>query len=538
MQTSTPSLLAATCALNQHGATAELDAACEELFCKLIAQRTGIVLQDHQLSNLRDTVRKGCERFTYRDAAQYLLALQQAQSLTAPLEFLIAGVTVGESYFFRDSEQIDLLRNQLLPDMIAAKRVNGDLSLRVWSAGCAQGQEIFTVALLLQELIPDIEKWRIHLLGTDINSEVVAKAMRGHYSDWSFRATPMALRERWFTRVGHDYEIHPQLMRMVRFAYLNLMADVYPSILSETNALDLILCRNVFIYLDRQAVQRSMAQYADCLQDQGVLMLGASDPMVYKHTELELVQTQLVGYFRKGCARGTGLSGYQQPAQAIPIQKNWPNVDVPTAASQPRADAMQTPATEARQPTTERKNKPAGEMAEIITLLNGSAWAAAIALVETVCQHGGESSDLWQMKAKALASLGRLFEAQEACVRSLQLDTVNKHTYLIQGLILAELSRGQEAEHALRKALYLDHSFLEAHYEIGMLQVRARNLAAGIKSLEIALKLALAGNPERELHNASGMTYRRFAQVLQNEIEMLRGAVGEKPQRVVRLRGE
>ncbi|MDO8351567.1 MAG: CheR family methyltransferase [Gallionella sp.] len=488
-----------------HKQGVDLDVACEEAFCRLIAQRTGIVLQDHQLHNLRDTARRGCERFGYGDCAHYLHELQQSQGLTTPLEYLIAGITVGESYFFRDSEQIDLLRNTLLPEMIAAKRASGNLSLRVWSAGCSEGQEIYTLALLLHELIPDIEKWRIHLRGTDINSEVVSRAIAGRYSEWSFRATPSVLRERWFVPAGNAYEIHPEIRQMVHFAYLNLAADVYPSILSETNALDLILCRNVFIYLDRQTVQRCMSQYADCLLDQGVLMLGASDPMYYRHTGLELVQTKWVGYFRKEGVQGAGWSGDRRAAspvaQALAEQSCRPVAQLPASVH-------------ALQP----------DMAGIIKLLKCSDWAAALVQLDAVCQPGSESSDFWQMKAKVLANMGRTELALQACERSLQLDIVNKHSYLMQGMILAELDRGPEAEEAFRRTLYLDRSFLEAHYELAMLRVRAKDLPGALKSLANALKIAQAGDPQRELHNAAGMTYRRFAQVLQNEIEMLRDA--------------
>jgi chemotaxis protein methyltransferase CheR len=476
----------------------DLDVACEEAFCRLIAQRTGIVLQDHQLHNLRDTTRRGCERFGYGDCAHYLHELQQSPGLTAPLEYLIAGITVGESYFFRDSEQIGLLRDTLLPEMIAAKRASGNLSLRVWSAGCSEGQEIYTLALLLHELIPDIEKWRIQLRGTDINSEVVSKAIAGRYSEWSFRATPQAVRERWFVPAGNAYEICPEIRQMVHFSYLNLAADMYPSILSETYALDLILCRNVFIYLDRQTVQRCMSQYADCLLDQGVLMLGASDPMYHRHTGLELVQTKWAGYFRKGGTQD--MHADRRIAQAV-------------------APAPDEPA---RPPAQRHALQP--DMAGIITLLKSSDWAAALVLLDKVCQPGSESSDFWQMKAKVLANMGRAELALQACERSLQLDVVNKHSYLMQGMILVELNRGPEAEEAFRRTLYLDRSFLEAHYELAMLRVRAGDLPGALKSLANALKIAQAGDPQRELHNAAGMTYQRFAQVLQNEIEMLRDA--------------
>ncbi len=277
----------------------DIGPACEEAFCRVIAQRTGIVLHDHQLPNLRDTIRQGCRRFGFSGCIQFLQSLEASHGPTAELEFLIAGVTVGESYFFRDSEQIALLRDSLLPQLIAAKREAGDLSLRIWSAGCSMGQEIYTIALLLHELIPDISSWRLHLLGTDINTGSVSSAIHGRYSEWSFRATPPALRERWFTRVGAEYDLRPEVRQMVKFSYLNLTADVFPSILGETNALDIILCRNVFIYLDREVIRRIMAQFAECLNTDGVLMMGASDPVDMQCAGLEWQHDGQAAYFRK-----------------------------------------------------------------------------------------------------------------------------------------------------------------------------------------------------------------------------------------------
>ena len=474
------------------------------------------MLQDHQLHNLRETVIKGCERFGYEDSNQYLHELIISQGLTAQLEYLIAGVTVGESYFFRDSEQIELLRGKLLPEMIAAKRESGNLSIRAWSAGCSQGQEIYTIALLLLELIPDIDHWRIHLLGTDINNEVVSKAIRGQYTEWSFRATPPLIRDRWFERVGKEYEINAKIKRLVRFAYLNLTEDVYPSIMSETNALDLILCRNVFIYLDRQVVQRSMSNYADCLLEEGVLLLGASDPVEFKHTKLELIQTGATAYFQKYSFPKKSEYAFQHAIQKPAAQSR--RLETDSLAS---VTSRKVPPELPKPELVEHRALSDQELAEFIKQLKGSDWASALAQVEAIFKQGKENSDLWQMKAKALANLGKAELALQACEHSLQLDPANKHTYLILGLILSELDCQQEAEAAFRKTLYLDRSFLEAHYELGMLRVRAKDLPGALKSLGNALKLAKQADPDRELHNASGMTYKRFAQVLQNEIEML-----------------
>ncbi len=479
----------------------DFDAACEAAFCALLLQRTGLLLQSHQLSNLRDTVRRGCEHFAFQDATQYLQAVQHSSVLNAPFEYLIAGVTVGESYFFRDSDQMDLLRNQLLPDMIAAKRASGNLSLRCWSAGCAQGQEIYSVAILLHELIPDIDKWHIHLIGTDINNEMVARAIHGCYTEWSFRATPTSLRDRWFIPQGHIYEIHPQIKRMVRFGYLNLTADLYPSLLNETNALDLILCRNVFIYLSQPAIQRSMAQYAHCLVAGGVVMLGASDPIYYQHTELELVQNERAGYFRKASAPNLFTSLYSPPSfqTILPVENTW-----------------QAPP---KKPRTADE-----ELAYLTSLIEQADWQAALLQVEVCLQLTPKNSEIWRLKAKILANTGNLELALQACEQSLKLNSVHKTSYFLMGLILVELDQLPAAAEAFRKTLYLDHAFLEAHYEMGRLRVRTKDMSGAFKSLGNALRLAKKGNPECQLHNAAGMTYRRFIQILENEIEMLQRA--------------
>lgn len=498
-----------------------LDAACEAGFGQFILQRTGIVLQSHQWSNLRDTVRKGCERFTFRDAGHYLDALKQSTMVTAPFEYLIAGVTVGESYFFRDSDQMELLRNQLLPEMLAAKRASGNLSLRIWSAGCAQGQEIYSIAILLHELIPDIEKWHIHLMGTDINTEVVAKAIQGCYSEWSFRSTHPRQRERWFARVNQEHEIQPSIRRMVRFGYLNLAVDTYPSILNETNALDLILCRNVFIYLDAQAVQRSMTQFSHCLVDGGVVLLGASDPIHYHHEDLELIQNARTGYFRKVNSFTESIPACLETNPRILAEISSQVEATLVENARPRVLENQLQVNADKRNTDE-------EVVTLAQLINDARWHEAMVQVDSMLQKGHESSDVWQKKAKILASTGSLDLALAACEHSLKLDAVNKSSYFLMGLVLAELDRVDDAAEAFRKTLYLDHSFLEAHYELGMLRVRGKDLVAAFKSFENALRLAKKGDPAWKLHNSAGMTYGRFAQVLENEIEMLRDAKGSQ----------
>ena len=265
---------------------------------QLIRARTGIVVQDHQVENLYNTVATAMQRYGHSQSESFMESLRAADKNSPEMEFLIAGITVGESYFFRDTGQIDFLRDKYLPELIA-KRAQTGKYLRIWSAGCSDGQELYTLAFLLRDLIPDLENWRIHLLGTDINNETLTTCLRGHYREWSFRNTPQRIRDHYFHAHKDSYELHQDVQRMARFTYLNLAEDAFPSLLTDTNAMDLILCRNVFIYFDQATVEKVLQKFVQCLVPQGVLMLGASDLVANNVEGMALIQDKNAFYYRR-----------------------------------------------------------------------------------------------------------------------------------------------------------------------------------------------------------------------------------------------
>jgi chemotaxis protein methyltransferase CheR len=169
--------------------------------------------------------------------------------LTRPrIEGLASHLTVGETYFFRERESLDVLEQQLLPELLRA-RGRSERHLRIWSAGCCTGEEPYSIAMMIDRLIPDSENRNLTILATDINTHALRKAARGVFGAWSFRDTPGWLKERYFTRRQDGrFEIQPRLRRMVSFSYLNLAEDTYPSLVNGTNAMDVILCRNAVFH--------------------------------------------------------------------------------------------------------------------------------------------------------------------------------------------------------------------------------------------------------------------------------------------------
>lgn len=180
----------------------------------------------------------------------------------------------GETYFFRDHGQFDLLRLRLLPELMEKRR--GARNLRLWSAGCASGEEVYSLAILVDMLMPERDAWDILILGSDIDQAALAKARHGCYRNWSFRALPPALQRRYFARQGDEWLLDERIRRMATFRCVDLIDE--PFLDGQLQNMDLILCRNVFIYFDADAVTAVAEKLAAALGDGGYLITG--------HTEL------------------------------------------------------------------------------------------------------------------------------------------------------------------------------------------------------------------------------------------------------------
>ncbi|USQ14934.1 protein-glutamate O-methyltransferase CheR [Legionella lytica] len=255
----------------------------EPAFIKLIHERFGLVTHINQARELTNIIAETCTKFNFQPN-EYLDKLKHCSSSSALLADLVAAITVGESYFFRDKTQMQLLEKELLPRLIQQKKETR--ALKIWSAGCSSGEEIYTIAMLLLKLIPDIERWDLQLLGTDINLAALEKAMAGIYGQWSMRSIPDVYLQNYFTKEKRTYVLSPKVRDMVRLKYLNLSDNSYPSIINGTYQVDLILCRNVLIYFENDLVVKIMKKLSQCLAESAYLLLGASDPIIIADTNL------------------------------------------------------------------------------------------------------------------------------------------------------------------------------------------------------------------------------------------------------------
>ena len=157
---------------------------------RLLGERTGLSFPPQRHESAEHGVRRAMARAGATDPEEFLgLAARDARVL----DDLVVELTVGETYFFRNEPQFQALEQHILPELIARRRPSRQL--RLWSAGCASGEEPYSLAILLERLLPDLADWHILILATDINPQVLARAKRGCYGEWSFRQTPAEIRD-------------------------------------------------------------------------------------------------------------------------------------------------------------------------------------------------------------------------------------------------------------------------------------------------------------------------------------------------------
>ena len=216
-----------------------------------------------------------------------LYVLLQGHSVTSQIwDQVVSVLTVGETYFFRNTSHFDCLTKHILPS-IMADREHSSRRIRIWSAGCATGEEPYSVAMLLCDLIPNLDSWNISILATDLNREALYKAQAGVYGPWSFRGVEPRIQNTYFHLADKQYALDDRIRRMVNFDYLNLVGDQYPSLTNNTNAMDIILCRNVTIYFSPQTTTEVIQRFHHSLTDGGWLIPGPSEPNMVFYGDFE-----------------------------------------------------------------------------------------------------------------------------------------------------------------------------------------------------------------------------------------------------------
>jgi chemotaxis protein methyltransferase CheR len=496
-------------------------------FQATIAERLGLRFDDSRLTFLADLLtRRAHERQS--SIAAYLSGLALEQSPAGELAELARELTVGETYFFRHADQFQALREVALPERLSARAASR--KLRLLSAGCASGEEPYSLAIVLRErgIEPGFD---VSVQGVDLNPDSLAKARRGLYSPWSLRETSEELRQRWFEREGRDFRLTKSIRDAVRFDQHNLTSPL-PSFL-PAGSFDIVFCRNVLMYFTPEQAARVVAHLASALAPGGFLFLGHAETLRGLSHDFHLRHTHDTFYYQvkdlseRISSGDPGLS-WTTPAVAAPAppaSSEWVGTWLETVqrstqrirelSSQGSAAAVSRPL------ATGAANEPR-DLSRPLQLLRRERFGEALELLHQPEPNQKGDPAALLLRAALLAHQGALVEAQQACHELLRLDDLNAGAHYLLALCCERRGETAQAIEHDRTAVYLDAGFAMPHLHLGLMARKRRDTASAKHELELALLLLEREDESRLLLFGGGFTRNALLALCRSELTHLK----------------
>ena len=244
-----------------------------KLFRRLIYSEAGINLTEKKITLLSNRIRKRLKELNINSYNKYYQYLKRSLDKETEIVNMINVVTTNVTHFFRNPKQFDKFNNIILPEI--NKKNYKEKSIRVLSAGCSTGEEPYTIAIILLEYFKNnLKNWDLKVDGVDICTDVLEKAGTGIYKKEKMKEIKDKIFNKYFINIGHDtYQISNKVKSITKFKYFNLKSDEF------TSKYDLIFCRNVVIYFDKNTKEIIYNKFYDRLQDKGYFLIGHSEGM-------------------------------------------------------------------------------------------------------------------------------------------------------------------------------------------------------------------------------------------------------------------
>jgi chemotaxis protein methyltransferase CheR len=448
---------------------------------EFVAQTTGLHFPAERQSDLQRGLAAAAEEFGFADGASCADWLLSAQLTRPQLHALVSHLTVGETYFFRERKAFDAMRGRILPELLRRRR-GREQRLRLWSAACSTGEEAYSLAILVQELLPDWQDWDVTILATDINERSLQKAVAGVYGEWSFRESPSEFKERYFTRTSdRRFAIAPEIRQCVQFVHMNLAQDGFFSPTINTGSMDVIFCRNVLIYFTAAHARTLVENLRGSLVEEGWLVVSPSECSQALFSKFVAVNFPGSILYRKG-----------NPEEVRSL--NWAPQSFDSAESAAMVFTAPEPSIAAL------TNAPAPEIRP--------AAAAQVLAPET------ESPQSISLQARTLANQGRHADALVWCERWIAANKIDTAAHYVHATVLQEMGEREPARRSLQRAVYLEPNFALAHFLLGNFAVADARPEEAHRHFTNALRALRDCPPAALLPESDGLTAGRLMEII------------------------
>lgn len=469
----------------------EFDDATIERFLQLISSQTGWYIRNQDRDSVCQKISTRVKILKLNKLDDYYQLLKRDTTESEKEWQELAGLlTIPESYLFRDRGQFSLLEKTILPELIESRKHLK--RLRIWSAGCSTGEEAYSLAILVEKLIPNLKEWDILILGTDINPVVIEKAKQGIYNSWSFRLIDSELQKQYFSRLKAEWQLNSKIRNMVTFRGGNLTKDPFPNFNLDIHSMDLILCRNVFLYFEAKAISAVIEKFYNTLSVGGYFMSGHAElygqnigifkarlfpeSIIYSREEKTISNNQ--DYIFSITKEQKEIEQYPKIGSSSNLVTNQQTQGLDYAAKETIVPT--------RLATLNTSNQI---LIEAQQLFASKKYSEAIKKTEQLLIQQPKSFDAHYLMAQVYANLGDYNNAIHYCQIAVQLDSLSISPYYLLMQIAEEQGEIEKAKKFLKKIIYLEPSAIYAYLELAFLYEQENHPAKAKKMRAVALQI-------------------------------------------------
>lgn len=495
-------------------------------FRTVISRGMGLQFEDDKLDYLADILRERLEANGRDHPDAYLDRLSAGAA--DEVRVLASRLTIGETYFFRYSDHFRAFADVVLPDR--TRYEEGRRQLRILSAGCASGEEAYSLAILVRENLRGAGSWDVKIHGIDINPSMIEKAAAARYSPWSLRETPAEMCERYFRAHGRDFQLDEKVRSCVSFEERNLLDDA-PSFW-QPDSFDVVFCRNVIMYFTPEAMRSVVARITRSLTLGGFLFLGHAETLRGISQDHHLCHTHNTFYYqRRDTDRRVGSASSEPAAPEATLapslsaalglnDSSW--VDVIQGASDRIAKLSRSPRS-SQSPPAMVAARQEWDLRPAVEMLRQERYADAMDLLQALPADSRTDTDAQLLRAVILTNGGKLAEAESICEQILSKDELHAGAHYLAALCREHAGDAGAALEHDQAAMYLDAGFAMPHLHLGILARRSGNLEQARTELERAVTLLAREDASRMLLFGGGFSREALVELCRAELRTCGG---------------
>lgn len=509
----------------------ELDRVQLESFRDAVAARLGLQFDDGKLDLLADVLAQRLEALGDPPLEAYLARFAAGRD-AGELRALAERLTVGETYFFRNRNDLEAFAQVVLPARMRAR--DGERRLELLSAGCSSGEEPYTLAMIVRGL-GALAGWDVRVRGIDVNPAAIARARAARYGEWSLRQTSPEARARFFREERRGVQVVDEVRALVELEERNLLDD--DPDFWRPGRFDVVFYRNVTMYFSPEITRRIVARIARSLAPGGFLFVGHAESLRGVSSAFHLRHTHDTFYYelREGPDAEAPTADRAPVARSTPAPVAPPQLPdggwveairraservahltrPPAARGAAAAEAAPTPA-----PPGRRERAPASVAFE---LLEQERFGEALAALGTVALERETDTDALLVRAVLLTISGDVREGERVCARLLALDELNAEAHYVMALCREHARDLEGAANHDHYAAYLDPTFAMPPLHLGLLASRAGQHGTARRELARALVLLAAEDASRILLLGGGFRREALAALCRAELRACGG---------------